>query len=54
MVRDLNAGSVWVNAYRRIHWALPFGGFGDSGYGKDSGLGVRSSRTPASRRAGSI
>lgn len=37
MVRDLNAGSVWVNAYRRIHWALPFGGFGDSGYGKDSG-----------------
>jgi aldehyde dehydrogenase (NAD+) len=37
MVRDINAGSVWVNAYRRIHWALPFGGFGDSGYGKDSG-----------------
>jgi len=37
MVRDLDAGSVWVNAYRRIHWALPFGGFGDSGYGKDSG-----------------
>jgi aldehyde dehydrogenase (NAD+) len=37
MVRDVNAGSVWVNAYRRIHWALPFGGFGDSGYGKDSG-----------------
>lgn len=36
-VRDLDAGSVWVNAYRRIHWALPFGGFGDSGYGKDSG-----------------
>jgi len=37
MVRDLDAGSVWVNAYRRIHWALPFGGFGDSGFGKDSG-----------------
>jgi aldehyde dehydrogenase (NAD+) len=37
LVRDLDAGSVWVNAYRRIHWALPFGGFGDSGYGKDSG-----------------
>jgi aldehyde dehydrogenase (NAD+) len=37
MVRDLHAGSVWVNAYRRIHFALPFGGFGDSGYGKDSG-----------------
>ena len=38
MVRDLDAGSVWVNAYRRIHWALPFGGFGDSGFGKDSGM----------------
>jgi len=38
MVRDLRAGSVWVNAYRRIHWALPFGGVKDSGYGRDSGI----------------
>jgi acyl-CoA reductase-like NAD-dependent aldehyde dehydrogenase len=38
MIRDLWAGSVWVNTYRRIHWALPFGGFKDSGYGRDSGL----------------
>jgi acyl-CoA reductase-like NAD-dependent aldehyde dehydrogenase len=38
MIRDLRAGNVWVNAYPRIHWALPFGGFGDSGYGKDSGF----------------
>jgi acyl-CoA reductase-like NAD-dependent aldehyde dehydrogenase len=38
MVRDLRAGSVWVNAYRRIHWALPFGGVRDSGYGRDSGI----------------
>jgi aldehyde dehydrogenase (NAD+) len=37
-VRDIQAGAVWVNAYRRIHWALPFGGFKDSGYGRDSGL----------------
>jgi aldehyde dehydrogenase (NAD+) len=37
MIRDLHAGSVWVNAYRRIHWALPFGGWKDSGYGRDSG-----------------
>ena len=37
-VRDLQAGAVWVNAYRRIHWAVPFGGFKDSGYGRDSGL----------------
>ena len=37
-VRDVHAGAVWVNSYRRIHWALPFGGFKDSGYGRDSGL----------------
>ena len=38
MVRDIAAGAVWVNSYRRIHWALPFGGVQDSGYGRDSGL----------------
>jgi acyl-CoA reductase-like NAD-dependent aldehyde dehydrogenase len=38
MVRDIEAGNVWVNAYSRIHWALPFGGFRESGYGKDSGI----------------
>lgn len=37
-VRDLESGIVWVNTYRRIHWALPFGGVKDSGYGRDSGL----------------
>jgi aldehyde dehydrogenase (NAD+) len=37
MVRDLQSGNVWVNAYSRIHWALPFGGTKDSGFGKDSG-----------------
>jgi aldehyde dehydrogenase (NAD+) len=37
-VRDIAAGAVWVNAYRVIHWAIPFGGFKDSGYGRDSGL----------------
>jgi aldehyde dehydrogenase (NAD+) len=37
MIRDLDAGNIWVNAYPRIHWALPFGGMKDSGFGKDSG-----------------
>ncbi len=37
MIRDLDAGNVWVNAFPRIHWALPFGGVKDSGFGKDSG-----------------
>ena len=38
MVANVEAGAVWVNAYRRIHWAVPFGGVKDSGYGRDSGL----------------
>lgn len=27
----LRAGTVWVNTYRRLHWALPFGGQKESG-----------------------
>jgi aldehyde dehydrogenase (NAD+) len=38
MVAAVQSGVVWVNSYRRIHWALPFGGVKQSGYGKDSGL----------------
>src|SRR5215468_1839774 len=38
VLRALEAGIVWVNAYRRIHWAVPFGGVKQSGYGRDSGL----------------
>ena len=38
LIRDLDVGNVWVNAYPRIHFALPFGGVKDSGFGKDSGL----------------
>lgn len=38
MVANVEAGAVWVNSYRRLHWAVPFGGVKDSGYGRDSGL----------------
>jgi aldehyde dehydrogenase (NAD+) len=38
LVARLEAGIVWVNTYRRIHWAAPFGGVKQSGYGRDSGL----------------
>jgi aldehyde dehydrogenase (NAD+) len=38
LVASLEAGIVWVNTYRRIHWAAPFGGVKQSGYGRDSGL----------------
>ena len=37
MARDLRAGTVWVNAYTLYDPGLPFGGFGESGFGRDLG-----------------
>ncbi|MFQ3622100.1 MAG: aldehyde dehydrogenase family protein, partial [Acetobacteraceae bacterium] len=34
---SLRAGTVWVNGYRTIHVAVPFGGFAASGHGRSSG-----------------
>ena len=34
----LRAGSVWVNTYRRVAPNVPFGGFGHSGWGRESGV----------------
>ncbi len=36
----VRAGTFWINAYRGIHVAVPFGGFGDSGHGRSSGPGA--------------
>ena len=36
-VQRLRAGTIWVNAYNLYDPALPFGGFGDSGFGRDLG-----------------
>ncbi|KAJ8097525.1 aldehyde dehydrogenase domain-containing protein [Lipomyces tetrasporus] len=33
----LRAGTVWVNCYNSLHWALPFGGYGESGIGRELG-----------------
>ncbi|MCS6853600.1 MAG: aldehyde dehydrogenase family protein [Elioraea sp.] len=33
----LRAGTVWVNGYRSLHVAVPFGGFAASGHGRSSG-----------------
>jgi phenylacetaldehyde dehydrogenase len=33
----LEAGNVWVNCYGIMHPALPFGGFKESGWGRESG-----------------
>ncbi len=36
MVRDIQAGNVWVNSYMQIRFELPFGGMKESGYGHDT------------------
>ena len=33
----LQAGTVWVNFYNVIHWSLPFGGYKESGIGRECG-----------------
>jgi acyl-CoA reductase-like NAD-dependent aldehyde dehydrogenase len=38
LVRNLTAGSVWVNTYRATHVTLPTGGVKDSGYGREGGF----------------
>lgn len=38
MAAALRAGMVWVNCYKRVHPASPFGGIGESGYGREMGF----------------
>ncbi len=38
VARDLHAGMVWVNAYKRVNPGSPFGGVGRSGYGREMGF----------------
>ncbi|MBT9383673.1 aldehyde dehydrogenase [Pseudooceanicola sp. CBS1P-1] len=38
MMRDLDAGIVWVNTYRAVSPIAPFGGSGLSGHGREGGL----------------
>ena len=33
----IRAGTIWVNSYRVLSYAVPFGGFGMSGYGRENG-----------------
>jgi betaine-aldehyde dehydrogenase len=39
VARRLEAGTVWINAYKQLSIATPFGGFKDSGIGREKGIG---------------
>ena len=45
MSRRLEAGTVWVNTYRALSPAMPFGGVKDSGLGRENGAGAISDFT---------
>jgi (Z)-2-((N-methylformamido)methylene)-5-hydroxybutyrolactone dehydrogenase len=36
--QKLEAGTVWVNTYRAVSFMAPFGGYKDSGLGRESGI----------------
>jgi len=38
MARNLKAGVVWLNSYNRFDPASPFGGFKESGFGREGGV----------------
>jgi betaine-aldehyde dehydrogenase len=42
VARALDAGMIWINTYKQFSTASPFGGFKDSGLGREKGLqGIR-------------
>jgi betaine-aldehyde dehydrogenase len=38
VARALEAGTVWINTYKQLSIAAPFGGFKDSGIGREKGV----------------
>jgi len=40
VAQQIRSGTVWVNTYRAISYLAPFGGFKDSGVGRENGLGA--------------
>jgi aldehyde dehydrogenase (NAD+) len=47
MARDIHAGMVWINSYKRVHPGSPFGGVGQSGYGREMGFDAMREYTQA-------
>lgn len=40
MADRIRSGTVWVNTYRAVSYLTPFGGFKDSGVGRENGIGA--------------
>jgi (Z)-2-((N-methylformamido)methylene)-5-hydroxybutyrolactone dehydrogenase len=38
MSRAIRAGTVWINTYRVVSYMAPFGGYKQSGIGRESGI----------------
>ncbi len=38
MSERLQSGTVWINTYRAVSYLAPFGGYKDSGFGRESGI----------------
>lgn len=47
LVGRLDAGTVWVNTHRLVHYTSPFGGFKDSGIGREYGIDALDEYTEA-------
>jgi len=47
VARDLYAGMVWINSYKRVNPGSPFGGVGQSGYGREMGFDAMREYTQA-------
>ncbi|KAG9241735.1 aldehyde dehydrogenase domain-containing protein [Calycina marina] len=45
VANNLKAGTVWVNQYNMLHWQLPFGGYKESGIGRELGEAALSNYT---------
>jgi len=45
VARALRSGMVWVNCYKRVSPGSPFGGVGQSGYGREMGFAAMAEYT---------
>ena len=37
MAQRIRAGTVWINTYRAVSFTMPFGGYKNSGLGRENG-----------------